>query len=125
MDCWSGIIKIDTLDKGLLLDGYWDLDGFNLLFYEPVKRVLVRWKDLRYIPTVRFRGWVDEFEVKHSKQLNLLDDKVEIVADIPVIKAGTRQTDVKIKNQTMSRKLADELRYYHQSQITPGVWYTL
>ncbi|MCH8905858.1 MAG: hypothetical protein IH840_02125 [Candidatus Heimdallarchaeota archaeon] len=43
-DCWDGIGRIQSLDKGIILDGYydsWDI-GFYVILFDPTSNSLVK-----------------------------------------------------------------------------------
>ena len=113
---WKDIPIVKTINRGLLLDGYWDHlhSGFYCIFYCDGK--LLRWLDRSHSLTVSYLG--DAPGAQYRRMYDSLHERDVMLAEIPVGNVWSSKTSVPLKGDLkIGQRIAREIKYFHRKQL--------
>jgi len=118
-DAWSTIQPVDTINRGLLLDGYWEKSGigFYLIIYDLSSNKLVKYLDSTVKPHVKTESSTGQ---NHVIMYDALPEKEVQVSKI--LNTGDNiYFNSKIERKDQLNQASNfDLMYFHEKQLTPG-----
>jgi DNA polymerase, archaea type len=137
---WDDLPVVQSIEKGLLLDGYFDRSNnciylIFVVFNDNQKGELVQFIDPTGQKVIRYKGKIDQTKLQsidviqdfqYKELYNPLKDQPIIVTDIAFKSLEVNPRSIKQLNgyQIIESFRSDErLQYFTYHQITPGLWY--
>jgi hypothetical protein len=143
-NAWDDIPIIDQIDRGLLIEGYFDKSNscMYLLFLvvdADGRCRLVRYIDLSGQKVIRYKEEIDKSIIDQIDSSDRLKDQIKSIEYNrlidPITHRAKKVTDIALNRLDLQSipKLGypiekykeDRLQYFAYKQITPGAWYKI